>query len=266
MRIAPHLSSAITAAVGLAVALALTACGEHRGGLPDDPQHLGHHATATTAPEPETASPTTTAAPSVPVGAVPGDPAAAAAVRKWAAILVTGDLEALERACWTVAPRNVRAMYATTPPILAAIAAPGSHDGATAVWRGATTTVRLGRHAIAAGVGCPQVVAGGVEPTAAAADARHTVRRYLSRWIGKPVDAGDKEGDHPLVCPGSTLAANPGRLTGTVAFTDAELTSRAGGGGRVAVDVPVVNSSQVTMTKTFDVRTGADGYCIADVS
>ncbi|MFJ4654741.1 hypothetical protein ACIP5Y_26000 [Nocardia sp. NPDC088792] len=97
-------------------------------------------------------------------------------------------------------------------------------------------------------------------------DPVYTVRRYLSRWTGHPLQPDDTEGRYPLVCPASTLANNPGRLTGTLSFAADNMTSNQGASGEVEVSVPVTNSSSVTTTLTFDVRKGPQGYCIADIT
>ncbi|WP_433561660.1 hypothetical protein ACQP1O_29275 [Nocardia sp. CA-151230] len=96
-------------------------------------------------------------------------------------------------------------------------------------------------------------------------DARYTVRRYLSRWIGQPLQPDDTEGRYPLVCAGSTLANNPGRLTGTTAFDADRMTARTGDTG-AAVTVPVTNSSAVTTVLTFTLRAATQGYCIVDIA
>ncbi|MET8428617.1 hypothetical protein [Nocardia sp. NPDC004860] len=96
-------------------------------------------------------------------------------------------------------------------------------------------------------------------------DARYTVHRYLSRWIGQPLQPDDTEGKYPLVCAGSTLANNPGRLTGTTAFDADRMTARTGDTG-AAVTVPVTNSSAVTTVLTFTLRAATQGYCIVDIA
>ncbi|MFE3057012.1 hypothetical protein [Nocardia sp. NPDC059239] len=96
-------------------------------------------------------------------------------------------------------------------------------------------------------------------------DARYTVRRYLSRWIGQPLQPDDTEGKYPLVCAGSTLANNPGRLTGTTAFDADRMTARTGDTG-AAVTVPVTNSSAVTTVLTFTLRAATQGYCVVDIA
>ncbi len=104
-----------------------------------------------------------------------------------------------------------------------------------------------------------------VQPALTADDARYTVRRYLSRWIGQPLQPDDTEGKYPLVCAGSVLANNPGRLTGTTAFDSDHMTARTGDTG-ADVTVPVTNSSAVTTTLTFTLRAATQGYCIVDIA
>ncbi|MGW4122330.1 hypothetical protein [Nocardia sp. NPDC004711] len=103
------------------------------------------------------------------------------------------------------------------------------------------------------------------QPAFTEGDARYTVRRYLSRWIGQPLQPDDTEGKYPLVCAGSTLANNPGRLTGTTAFDADRMTARTGDTG-AAVTVPVTNSSAVTTVLTFTLRAATQGYCIVDIA
>ncbi|MEU6582523.1 hypothetical protein [Nocardia sp. NPDC046763] len=103
------------------------------------------------------------------------------------------------------------------------------------------------------------------QPAFTEGDARYTVRRYLARWIGQPLQSDDTEGRYPLVCAGSTLANNPGRLTGTTAFDADRMTARTGDAG-AAVTVPVTNSSAVTTVLTFTLHAAAQGYCIVDIA
>ncbi len=104
-----------------------------------------------------------------------------------------------------------------------------------------------------------------VQPSLTEDDARYTVRRYLSRWIGQPLQPDDTEGRYPLVCAGSVLAANPGRLTGTMSFDNDRMTARRIGDTGAEVTVPVTNSATVTTVRTFTLRAAAQGYCIDDI-
>ncbi|MTE17273.1 hypothetical protein [Nocardia aurantiaca] len=105
-----------------------------------------------------------------------------------------------------------------------------------------------------------------VQPALTEDDARYAVRRYLSRWIGQPLRTDDTEGKYPLVCSGSILSNNPGRLTGTTAFDADKMTARRTGDAGAEVTVPVTNSSSVTAVLTFSLRAAASGYCIWDIA
>ncbi|MFD0364519.1 hypothetical protein ACFQZZ_24020 [Nocardia sp. GCM10030253] len=247
----------------------LTGCG-------GDDQHEGHSATDSRQPGtatsalPQSNSLTSSAVPApaanVPIGEVPGNANAAAALQPWARDLVGGDIDQLVRKCWTIDPKNARDMYADKDGILAAIAQPGLDGQFAIIWKGPTETVSVKRSEIASGYACPRVAPTGSESSLNEGDARYTVRRYLSRWVGQPVNPDDTEGKYPLVCPGSVLAANPGRLTGTTAFADSEMTSSPTGISDVEVSVPVTNSSGVTKPTVFMLPIGPDGYCITDIS
>lgn len=258
-------------------AIVLTSCQDDgRSGLPDD----------ATAPATKRAQPTTTeeappAALRIPIGEVPTNPDAEAALRPWAEDLVADDIDVLTRNCWTIAPTNIATMYSDTDGILAAIAQPGVDGQFAVIWRGPDQTVSVKRSEIASGYACPRVYPTGSNGDFNDADAEHTVHRYLARWTGKPVDPSDVEDKYQLVCDGSAqfwdpegtgsptsppLADNPGKLTGTTAFDDTETTSQALGSDYVEVSVPVTNSSGVTATRTFTLTIGANGYCIGDIA
>ncbi|MGW4246860.1 hypothetical protein [Nocardia sp. NPDC004722] len=96
-------------------------------------------------------------------------------------------------------------------------------------------------------------------------DARYTVRRYLSRWVGQPLQPDDTEGRYPLVCAGSVLANNPGKLTGTISFDNDRMAARRTGDGGAEVTVPVTNSTTMTTIVTFTLRAAAQSYCIDDI-
>ncbi|MFE9582891.1 hypothetical protein ACFYO1_41420 [Nocardia sp. NPDC006044] len=140
---------------------------------------------------------------------------------------------------------------------------------------------RVDRAALDTGYACPRVATAGADIEYNEADARHTVRRYLARFVGTPLDAADKEGTYPLVCKASPatwdpagtgkaisapLADNPGKLTGATKFADQEISSERLRGDYLAVEVPVTNSAGVTKTRTFTLTSGPQGYCIGDVS
>ncbi|WP_433660887.1 hypothetical protein ACQPW1_00960 [Nocardia sp. CA-128927] len=268
---------------GLAITSAFVLAGcDSAVGIPND-EPVAIAATSTTPPAAVPSTPGTTlppatssAAPSVgPVAELP------AAVQRWAADLKTSTVAQLQAKCWTIAPRNVADMYADEQPILAALAQPGTATQDTITWKSRTTTVAVDRAALATGYACPRVASGGTDIEYNDADARHTVRRYLARFVGAPLDAADKEGTYPLVCKatpatwdptgtGKTTAAplanNPGKLTGATKFADQEISSEGLRGDYIAVNVPVTNSSGTTQTRTFTLTDGPQGYCIGDVS
>ncbi len=266
---------------GLAVtsAFAIVGC-DSTVGIPQDDAPSAVAAVSTPAAAVPTAAPaTTTPAVVVPTsGTVRELPEA---VQRWADDLSTSTVEQLKAKCWTIAPRNVADMYGNEQAILAALAQPGTAtlDGIT--WQNRNTTVTVERAALDTDYACPRVATGGAEIEYNDADARHTVRRYLARFVGKPLDPADKEGTYPLVCkaapaawdPSGTgkpvaapLANNPGKLTGATKFADQEISSKALRGDYLAVEVPVTNSSGATQTRTFTVLAGPQGYCIGDVS
>ncbi|WP_454194482.1 hypothetical protein [Nocardia sp. Marseille-Q1738] len=273
--------------IGLALigAGALTGC-DSVAGIPDESTPQSAPRTTPPAAVPATAAPSTPSLPPVPadappVGAVSGLPAAATAVQRWAADLRTHSIADMQEKCWTIAPKNVADMYDDQQPILAALAQPGTATTDAVVWQSGTTTVAVDRAEIETGYACPRVTAAGTDVTYNDADARHTVRRYLSRFVGSPLDPADKEGTYPLVCKASPaswdptatgrpipapLANNQGMLTGTTEFADQQIRSEQLNAEYVAVLVPVTNSAGVTQTRTFTLRSGPDGYCIGDVS
>ncbi|MEV6068882.1 hypothetical protein AB0L82_20215 [Nocardia sp. NPDC052001] len=202
--------------------------------------------------------------PEVTIGEVPGYQAAARALRPFIRNLLAGDMDQLVRKCWTIEPQNARNMYADRDGILAAVAQPGVDGQFAAIWTGPALTVSAKRSEIGSGYACPRVAANGTVNTFNEADARYTVQRYLSRWVGKPVDVNDIEGKYPLVCPGSVLSNNPGRLTGTTGF--GEFSTQPTGISDVDVTVPVTNSSGVTQPMLFKTAIGPEGYCINDLS
>lgn len=252
-------------AVSLTVAAAcvtLTACGGS-GSESGTPTTQRATTSVSVQADSSTTSPAATASPAVTVGEVPGNPKAAAALSPWVRDLVSGDLDQLVRKCWTIEPGNARAMYADKPGILDAVAQPGLDGQFAVIWKGSTRSVSVKRSEIASGYACPRVTAIDTPAGFNAADARYAVYRYLSRWVGKPVDADDVEGKYPLVCAGSTLSNNPGKLTGTVGFGD--ITVSSANPDKVEASVPVTNSSGVTTPTTFTLDIGSEGYCISDI-
>ncbi|MEU7139444.1 hypothetical protein ABZ942_08365 [Nocardia sp. NPDC046473] len=236
---------------------------------------IGTPATAVPSTQ-STPAPTTSASPSVgPVAELP------AAVQRWAADLKTSTVAQLQAKCWTIAPKTVATMYADDQPILAALAQPGTATPDAITWKSRTTTVAVDRAALDTGYACPRVATAGADIEYDDADARHTVRRYLARLVGAPLDAADQEGTYPLVCKaapaswdptgtGKSIAApladNPGKLTGVTKFADQEIRSEPLRGDYIAVFVPVTNAAGATQTRTFTLISGTQGYCIGDVS
>lgn len=291
----PRPSRAVALAVGLTVTAALITGCDSVAGIPgDDPVGADTTAATTSAAPPTTA--TQAIAPGEPaptgattplpadapqVGAVPGAADAVTAVRRWAADLQTATIADLQDRCWTIPPRTVADMYADPQAILAALGQPGIATADTITWRNRATTVTVEREAVADGYACGRVFAAGVEPGYDEADARHTVRRYLARATGKPLDPADVEADHPLTCkatlttwdPQGTgnptappLSGDSGKVGNVTSFTEEELRSDQVRGDYLAVQVPVTTSPGGTRTRTFTVAPTAEGYCIGDVT
>lgn len=288
---------------GLATVL-VAGCDSVSGIPVDEPERAAAEVTTPPAAVPTTAVPAPPPAPEAPpvpadappVAEVPEVPDAAPALRRWAADLTTRTIAELQESCWTLAPAHVAEMYAADQPILTALTRPGSATEDAVTWQGPAVTVRADRRDLAAGYACPRVYATGTTPQYDDADARHTVRRYLARFVGEPLDPSDTEGEHPLVCAASPaawdprgtgspvaapLANRPGALTGVTDFDDTELTSAWIRPGYITVQVPVTEATGVARTRTFTLTdgsatggasaTGEDpagtiGYCIGDVS
>ncbi|MFC6011744.1 hypothetical protein [Nocardia lasii] len=279
--LAPTRTFALVA--GLSVAL-ITGC-DSVSGIPGDPVEVTAAPTTTATQAVATPAPTSTTE-SVPadapqVGAVAGDQDAVAAVRRWAADLRTDTVAALKDKCWTIPPNTVATMYADPSTVLAVLTGPGTatEDGVT--WRDRGTTVTVDRESIDSGYACGRVFAAGVEPGYDEADARHTVRRYLARATGKPLNSDDVEATHPLTCAASPVQWDPegtgnptappltsdsGKVGNVTSFTGEELRSEQIRGDYLAVHVPVTTSPGGTRTRTFTVVTTAEGYCIGDVT
>ncbi|MFC9893148.1 hypothetical protein ACFVMC_05605 [Nocardia sp. NPDC127579] len=271
--------------LGLAGALLLAGCDSVAGIPGDEPARAAAAPAATTPPAaiPSPAASTSATPPddAPPVGAVAGVPEAAPALRRWAADLRSKSLTELQAACWTIPPRSAQTMYADPDVVLAALATPGTATADTLTWKDSDTTVTVERAAVTAGYACPRVFSTGAQPGYDEADARHTVRRYLLRFVGTPIDPADKEGDYPLVCAATPatwdptgsgrpvpapLFNNPGRLTGTVEFTDEDIESQRLRGDYVSVTAPVTNSAGVAQKRTFTLVEQPEGYCIGDIS
>lgn len=279
---------------GLAVAL-LAGCDSVSGIPGDEPEQPAAQVSTSSAAPSSSEIPAPPPAPPVPadtppVGEVPGVPEAAPALRRWAADLTAQPIEQLQESCWTLAPAHVAEMYADAAPVLAALAEPGTATATAVSWQGPAVTVRAELRDIESGYACPRVFATGSTPQYDDADARHVVRRYLSRFVGQPLDPADTEGEHPLVCaatpagwdPRGTgtplpapLAGKPGALTGVTAFDGAELTSAWLGAGYITVQAPVTAATGTTATRTFTLSDrsaseqadpAAQGWCIGDVT
>ncbi|MBF6173500.1 hypothetical protein [Nocardia blacklockiae] len=243
--------------------------------------------TATTAAAASTTPPVAGAV-AVTVSLESPDSAAADALTRWAIDLQEAPRSTLVDKCWSMAPRNVETMYADEQAILAALAEPGVDQGTAVVWQSpagtasrAAVTVVAQRADIATGYACPRVFTAGAEPGFTDADARHTVRRYLARATGKPLDPADQEATHPLVCAASPatwdptgsgrgttppLAAEPNKLTGVRSFVDESITSDQLRGEYLSVSAPVTTTAGGQQDRTFTVRATDQGYCIGDVS
>ncbi|WP_147471481.1 hypothetical protein [Nocardia stercoris] len=183
----------------------------------------------------------------------------------------------LEHKCWSLAPHDVDTMYTDKQPILAALAVPGVDDGSTVTWKGPAVTLVVTHRDIAAGYACPRVFQAGTEPGFTDADARHTVRRYLSRLTGSPVDPADTEDAFPLTCtsgwdPTGTgspitppLVKNPEKLTAVQSFDDQSLSSETLRTDYAQVSATVTTAAG-TKEHTFTLHAGEQGYCIGDVT
>jgi len=285
---------------GLAVtALLLTGCDSVSGIPVDDvgPTSPASEETisAAGAEDAETTAPATPPAPALPpvsadapeVGAVPGVPEAVPALRRWAADLENGTIAELQEKCWTLAPGNVTQMYQYPQGVLAALAEPGTATSDMVTWESSALTVTVDRASLADGYACPRVGTAGASIQYNDADARHTVRRYLSRLVGEPLDPADTEDGHPLVCAASPAAWDPTgsgksvaaplgadqrKLSGITGFTGEQLTSAWLSADYITVDAPITDSDGVTETRTFTLTQretdsgNSAGYCIGDVT
>ncbi|BCK52325.1 hypothetical protein [Nocardia wallacei] len=206
------------------------------------------------------------------------DSAAADALTRWAIDLQELPQARLVDKCWTMAPRNVETMYTDKQAVLAALAEPGVDDGTAIVWKGPAATVVAQRSDIATGYACPRVFPSGSEIGFTDADARHTVRRYLARAAGTPLDPADREATHPLVCAAGwdptgsgrsavpPLVTNPNKLTGVKSFVDDSITSEQLRTGYLTVSAPVTDATGTQQERTFTVKATDRGYCVGDVS
>lgn len=278
---------AIMGGVAITGAVLLAGCDSVTGIPGDEPKRTSEPTTTSAAAMPTTTTKVLARASAVPVGAVPGLSGAADVAARFGAVLAGSTPTELRSTCWMLAPGNVADMAGEQKAILNALARPATTTQTSVTWQNAGTTVTFDRDEVMAAtknssrIVCPWVAQDGADAGPNEADARHTVRRYLARFAGTPLDPSDKEGTYPLVCTASPanwdpngtgsptappLAENPGRLTGTTKFTDQEIGSERLRAGYVTVQVPVTNSSGVTQTRTFTLTEGSEGYCIGDVS
>ncbi|MFI6041186.1 hypothetical protein ACIA8C_06100 [Nocardia sp. NPDC051321] len=241
----------------------LTACGTdaHKTA---DPQR-SDSATSTPAQLGSTAS-VAQAAPQtiVPIGDVPGNPDAVRAIQPWARDLVADDLDRLIRNCWTIDPARAREMYSDKAGILAALAQTGRDGQFTVSWSGPTEAVHLYRDEIASGYACPRVAPTGSDTTLDEADARYALHRYLARRTGSPVHPQDTEHKYRLLCLGSPLADNPGKLNGITVFDERKSALEPTDSYGYKIQVPV--SSTRAQSVTFTLSIGSTGYCVNDAN
>ncbi len=260
---------------------AVSGC-DSRVGIEGTDYDSGDTTSSAAAPE----APAPAAETSVTIALENRDPAAADALTRWAIDLQELPTPSLVNKCWTMAPRNVETMYADKQAILGALAEPGADDGTSITWKGPAAPGRTGvtvvaqRSDIATGYACPRVFPSGTDAAFTDADARHTVRRYLARATGKPLDPADREATHPLLCTAATtwdptgsgssatppLAAEPDKFAGARSFVDQSITSDQLRRGYLTVSAPVTGAAGVQQERTFTVRETEQGYCIGDVS
>ncbi|MEC3914064.1 hypothetical protein [Nocardia sp. CDC160] len=238
------------------------------------------HADAGAATEPSVDTQAATATATEGVGAVPGKPEAAVAVARWAADLRGHGVDGLADRCWTMAPGNVRTMYADPQAVLVALAGPGVHSGSASTWQNGILTVTAQDRDIASGYACPRVFTTGGDIGFNDADARHTVRRFLSRAVGRPLDPSDREDAYPLVCAAgrtwdpdgsgkpanAPLAVNPSKPGTVRTFVDESIKSEWPRGGYITVSVPVTTGTGNQTKQIYTLKSGSEGYCIGDVS
>lgn len=265
-------SRALATAGMAVVVVGLAGCeGDGQSGIPTETPEPP--ATSSVEPAPVTTEPP---APPVPVGDVPGNARAVAALQEWVSDLVDGgDVTA---ACWTIAPDRTAAMYADVEAITAAVQRPG-RDGQYAVtWSGGGTDVSVLRGEIESGYACPFVYPTGEDPYTEV-DAVYAVERFLARGAGEPVHPDDTEDRYPLVCDARAIW-DP---YGTGAPTVPPLVAETDPVGDVtafdvdsawlwqmdevygAVTVPVVEDG-VSRNLEVLVTTGPNGYCLGEVN
>lgn len=269
----------------LGAVLALTGCeGDGQQGIPTDtPKATSTTQSTTAAALPTSEVPTSTTAAPAPgpsVGDVPGNPAAASALRAFLTDLESGGVPAVAATCWTVPPTEIPLQYGDVAAVLDAAAQPGVDGQYAVTWTGPVSTVSVKRSEIASGYACPRVYPTGTEPVYSDIDATYAVERYLGRFTGAPVNPDDLEGDYPLVCdnraiwdPQGTgvptvppLANNPGRLTGSASYNPDSVYVAFTNGVYKTVYADVTNVSGFEQNQVFTLTPAANGYCIGDVA
>lgn len=257
--------------IAAAVVLAVTACeGDGQSGIPTETPETTPAETT-----PATATEVTDDAPEVPVGDVPGNPAATAALQAWVDDLVAGR-DVVSR-CPTIAPERAASMYADVDAITAAVREPGV-DGQYAVsWSADGTAVSALRSEIASGYACPYVHPEG-ESAYTGADAVHAVTRFLGRVTGDPVAPEDTEDAYPLVCearaiwdPWNTgypdvppMATDPDVLADVTTFDAESATFSPVDDVYGSVTIPVVEAGSARDLAVY-VTVGSNGYCLGAV-
>ncbi|GAB2699073.1 hypothetical protein [Nocardia thraciensis] len=268
-----------TLLAGLALLAAVAGC-DSRVGIEGTDYDSGAETTSSAVPS---TAPSAAGEVAVTVSLESPDPAAADALTRFAIDLQELPRPQLVDKCWTLAPRNVETMYADKQAVVRALAQPGVDDGAAITWQSPGTPDRAGvtlvaqRADIATGYACPRVYPTGADTAFNDADARHTVRRYLARGVGRPLNPADRETTHPLICDAAwdptgsgrtavaPLTTNPDKLTGVRSFVDQSITSKPLRGDYFSVSAPVTTAAG-TQERTFTLRLTDQGYCLGDVS
>ncbi|AJW41894.1 hypothetical protein NY08_3887 [Rhodococcus sp. B7740] len=282
----PRRTRVVRTALPLIATLALVGACDSAVGLPSEQSGASSTTTETAASTttPTTASATTATPPPIPpgppVGEVPGNPAAAMALRPFVGDLTGGGIGVVTVRCWTVPPTDIPTMYVDTAAILAAVAAPGVDGQYAVTWTGPTATVSVKRSEIASGYACPTVYPTGTAPVFDAADAVYTVDRYLGRLAGTPVNLGDVEETYPIVCDGRRtwdalgtgvptappLVDNPDILPGITSFDPDSVFVTGQNGIYTQVNADIIDASGVYQNRTFVLAIGGEGYCIGDIA
>ncbi|OZD06910.1 hypothetical protein CH275_06740 [Rhodococcus sp. 06-235-1A] len=218
--------------------------------------------------------------PGPPVGEVPGNPDAAMALRPFVNDLTGGGIGVVTARCWTVPPTEIPSMYVDTAAILSAVAAPGVDGQYAVTWTGPIATVSVKRSEIASGYSCPTVYPTGTAPVFDAADAVHTVDRYLGRIAGIPVNRDDVEDNYPLVCDARQtwdalgtgaptappLVETPEILPSITSFDPDSVFVTAQNGIYTQVNADIIDASGAYQNRTFVLAVGGEGYCIGDIA